>query len=53
MKTGCFWQKVVVFGQKWFYSGKMVLLEQSGCIRANWLYAGKVVGIGQKRLSSS
>ena len=29
--------KVVVFGQKWFYSGK------SGSIQAKWLYSGKVV----------
>ena len=48
---------VVVFGQKWFYSGKrsciwlkVVLFAQSGCtwakggcIRARWLYSGKLV----------
>ena len=32
--------KVVVFGQKWLYSGK------SGCIRAKWLYSGKNGCIG-------
>ena len=28
---------MVVFGQKWLYSGK------DGCIRANWLYSGIMV----------
>ena len=47
-QTGCIrakWSKVVVFGQKWFYSGKIVVFVQSGCIRANWLYSGKSVCI--------
>ena len=48
-KDGCNWIKVVVFGQKWMYSGK------SGCIRAKvvvfrqkWLYSVKLVLFGQK-----
>ena len=32
---------MVVFGEKWLNSGK------DGCIRANWLYSGKVVVFGQ------
>ena len=32
---------MVVFGEKWLYSGK------DGCNRANWLYSGKVVVFGQ------
>ena len=32
---------MVVFGQKWFNSGK------SGCIPATWLYSAKVVIFGQ------
>ena len=56
---GCFWAKVVVFGQKWLYSVK------SGCNRANvvvyrkidfipakWLYFGKVVVFWQSWLYS-
>ena len=37
-KSGCNRVKVLVFGQKWLYSGK------SYCIRAKWLFSGKVVG---------
>ena len=33
----CIWESVVLFGQKWFNSGK------SGCIRAKWLFLGKLV----------
>ena len=47
--------KVVVFGQKRFYSGasgsirvKEVAFGQGGCIRAKWLYSGKMVISGQK-----
>ena len=36
--------KVVVFGQKWLYSGK------SGYTRAKGLYSGKMVVFGQKWL---
>ena len=50
-QDGCFSAKVVVFEQKWLYSG------QSDCIRAKllysgkkWLYSGKVVLLGQRRL---
>ena len=35
---------MVVFGQKWFYSGKVVVFEQK------WLYSGKVVVFGKKLL---
>ena len=59
---GSIWAKVVLFGQKWFYSGKsgcirakVVVFGQSGCTRAKvvvyeqkWLYSGKVVVVGQK-----
>ena len=34
-QSGCIREKEVVFGQKWFSSGK------SGCIRARCLYLGK------------
>ena len=33
---------MVVFGQKWLYSGKAVVIGQNGCIRA------KKVEFGQK-----
>ena len=52
---------MVVLGQKWLHSDKVVFIEQSGCIRAKvvvlgqkWLYSGesgfiraKVVVLGQ------
>ena len=38
---------MVVFGQKWLYSGKDVVFGQSGCIQA------KVVVFGQKLFYSS
>ena len=63
--NGCIWAKwlysgiVVVFGQKWLYSGKScsilakeVVFGQSDCIRVRWLYSGKVAVIGQKCLYS-
>ena len=41
-KNGCIWAKLVVLGQKWLYSykggcirGKVFVISQSGCIRAN------------------
>ena len=40
----CTQAKVVVFGQKWLYSGK------SGCIRVRCFLTGKVVVFGQKWL---
>ena len=53
--------KVVVFGQKWFYSVKVVVFGQkmlylvkmvvfgkSGIIRSKWLNSDKVVVIWQK-----
>ena len=39
---GCIWAKMFVFGQKLFYSGKVVVFDKSGSIRA------KVVVLGQK-----
>ena len=48
---------MVVFWQKWLYSGKsgsnpakVVAFEQSGCIRQKVLYSAKVFGFGQKWL---
>ena len=42
-----FW-KVVVFGQKWLYSGKngrirakVVVIRQTGSIRAKWLFSAR------------
>ena len=43
-QSGCTRAKVVVIGQKWLYLGK------SCCIRAKWLYSGKVVILGQNWL---
>ena len=50
---------MVVFGQKWFYSGKVVVIGQSCC---NWatmvvfgqryFSSGKVVNLGQKEMYS-
>ena len=58
-ESACIRAKVVVFGQKWlysglqivfvqnrFYSGKVVVFRESGCIRA------KVVVFGQRWLYS-
>ena len=46
---------MVVFGQKWLYSGKsgfirakVVVFGQCGCIRAKCLYSEKVIAFGQK-----
>ena len=47
-KSACIFAKLVVFGQKWLYSCKVVLLGQSGCTRVNWMYLGRVVVSGQK-----
>ena len=32
---------MVVFGQKWLYSGKVVVIGQGGFNWAKWLYSGK------------
>ena len=32
---------MVVFGQKWFYSGKRLFSGKNDCIRARWLYSVK------------
>ena len=51
-QSGCIWANVVVFGQKWLYSvkvvlfGKVAVFGQGGCIQA------KVVVFGQKLLYS-
>ena len=45
---------MVVFRQKWLYSGKKWLfLVKSGCSLAKGLYSAKVVVFGQKWLYSS
>ena len=76
-KSGCIWargdvfrqsicirEKMVVFGQKWLYSGKSgcicakvfvfgqkwLNLGNSGCIRTKYLYSGKMIVFGQKLL---
>ena len=33
-KSDCVGAKVVVFEQKWLYSGKVVVFEQNDCVRA-------------------
>ena len=43
-KSGCFRAKVVVFGEKWLYAGKVVVFRQNGC------FGAKVVVFGQKLL---
>ena len=40
-ESGCIGVKVVVFGQKWLYSGRLVIFRKSGCIWERWLYLGK------------
>ena len=54
-KCGCIRAKVVVFGKKWFHSGKVVAIGESGSIRANmvvfgqrYLSSGKEVDLGGK-----
>ena len=57
-QTGCIWATVVLFVQKWLYSGKsscirekVVVSGQSVCIRAKVFIIGKnMVGFGQKWL---
>ena len=41
---------MVEFGRKWLYSGKVVVIGETGCMRAKlvvfgqkWYYSGKVV----------
>ena len=50
---------MVVFGQKWLYSGKVVLFEQKcfslgkvAVVGQKWLCSGKMVVFGQKCLHS-
>ena len=40
--------KVVVIGEKWFYSHKVAVFGQSRSIREKWMYSAKVVVLGQK-----
>ena len=49
---------MVVIGERWLYSGKVVVFGQSDCIRAEvvvfglkWFYWGNKVVFGQKWLS--
>ena len=53
-KKGCIRAKVVAFGQRWLYSGKVVLFGQSACNIAKvvvfgrkWLFSEKDVLFGQ------
>ena len=43
---------MVVFEEKWLYSGIVVALEQGGCNLEKWLYSGKRGCIRPKRLYS-
>ena len=51
-KTDCIRAKVVVFVQKWLYSGKWLHSDESGCIHAKWFFLAKFVVIGQNWLYS-
>ena len=37
-ESSCIWAKVVVLGQMWLYSGKLVLFGKVVFIKAMWLY---------------
>ena len=52
-KNCCICAKLGLFGQKWLYSGKVVVFGQGGCILAKWLYSGKSVFNRAKCLYSS
>ena len=43
---------MILFGQKWLYSDKVIVFGQNGCIRAMGLHWGKVVVFGKKWLYS-
>ena len=45
-KSGCIRIKVVVFGQKWLYSGKVVVNGKVVVLVQKLLYSGKVVVFG-------
>ena len=50
-KNGFSRKKVVVFQQKWLYSGKVVVIGQYfSFFVQKWLYFGNVVSLGQKWL---
>ena len=46
-QSGCIRSKVVLFEQKWLYSGNVVVFGQRGFIRKQWLCSCKVVVFGQ------
>ena len=46
-KSGCIRAKWLYLENKLLYSGKVVVFEQIGCIRAKLFYSVKVVVIGQ------
>ena len=39
---------MVLFGRKWYYSGKVVFFRQGGCIRQNGCIREKVIRSGLK-----
>ena len=43
---------MILFGQKWLYSDKVIVFRQNGCIRAMGLHWGKVIVFGKKWLYS-
>ena len=47
-KSGCDCAKVVVFGQNWLFSGKVIVFRQTGCFQSKCLYSGKVVVFDKK-----
>ena len=50
-KNGFSRAKVVVFRQKWLYSGKVVVIGQNCSIFVQkWLFSGNMVLLGQKWL---
>ena len=52
-KNGFSRKKVIVFQQKWLYSGKVVVIGQNcSFFVQKWLYFGNVVVFGQKWLYS-
>ena len=45
--SGCIRAKVVVFGQKWLYSGRVVVFGKVVVLGQKWLYSRNVVVFGQ------
>ena len=52
-QSGCIWAKVVVLGQKWYYSGQSCFIRTNGCIRAKWLLSEESGCIRAKCLYSA